>query len=50
MVKEERGTFKIFAKNSMQAWLAFPSTGGEVKESLSVSPTSPVMVFFLARG
>jgi hypothetical protein len=28
MVTEDRGTFKSFAKNSMQASLALPSTGG----------------------
>src|SRR5882757_579573 len=50
MVTEERGTFKRFAKNSIQAWLAFPSTGGAVRDSLSASPTSPVIAFFLARG
>src|SRR5580692_1227275 len=50
MVTEERGTFKRFAKNSMQASLARPSTGGEVKESLRAVPSSPVMAFFLARG
>ena len=50
MVTEDRGSFKSFAKNSMQASLARPSTGGEVRVSLSASPSSPVMAFFLARG
>src|SRR5713226_233681 len=50
IVMEERGRFKSFAKNSMQASLAFPSTGGAVSESFSASPTSPVIAFFLARG
>jgi len=50
MVTEQRGTFKRFAKNSMQASLARPSKGGEVKETLSALPSSPVMAFFLARG
>jgi hypothetical protein len=34
MVTDERGTFKRLAKNSMQASLARPSTGGAVIESL----------------
>src|SRR5579864_8308299 len=50
MVTEDRGTFKSFAKNSMQASLARPSTGGVVSDSLSASPSSPVMAFFFARG
>src|SRR5580765_1137398 len=50
MVTEDRGTFKSFAKNSMQASFARPSTGGVVRESLSASPSSPVMAFFFARG
>jgi len=50
MVTELRGTFKSFAKNSTQAWFAFPSTGGAVSETFSASPTSPVMAFCLARG
>ena len=50
MVTEERETFKRSAKNSMQASLAPPSTGGAVKDSFSASPTSPVIAFFLARG
>src|SRR5580704_17740822 len=50
MVTEERGTSKSFAKNSMQASLARPSTGGAIKASFSASPTTPVMAFFLARG
>src|SRR5580704_4804619 len=50
MVTEERGSFKRFAKNSMQASVARPSTGGEVRETFSVSPSSPVMAFFLERG
>jgi hypothetical protein len=50
MVTEERGTSKRFAKNSMQASLARPSTGGAVKASFSASPIVPVMAFFLARG
>ena len=47
MVTEDRGTFKSFAKNSMQASLARPSTGGAVSESFSASPSSPVMAVFL---
>ncbi len=50
MVTEERGTFKRFARNSMQAALALPSTGGAVKDSFSAPPSSPVMAFFRARG
>jgi len=50
MVTEERGTFKSFAKNSTQASLARPSMGGAVRETLSASPSSPVIAFFLARG
>src|SRR5216684_1176172 len=50
MVTEARGTFKRFAKNSMQASLARPSLGGAVKETLRASPTSPVIAFFFARG
>src|SRR5689334_10841449 len=50
MVMEDLGTFKSFAKNSMQASLARPSMGGVVRESLMASPSSPVMAFFLARG
>src|SRR5579863_966774 len=49
MVTEERGTSKRFAKNSMQAWLARPSSGGAVSANLSSSPSSPVMAFFFAR-
>src|SRR5579863_4539439 len=50
MVTEDRGTFKSFAKNSMHASLARPSTGGVVKETFRASPSSPVMAFFFARG
>src|SRR5260370_5274954 len=50
IVTDERGRFKSFAKNSMQASLALPSTGGAVRASLRTSPTSPVMAFFFARG
>src|SRR5439155_21791901 len=50
MVTEERGSFKSLARNSTQASLARPSIGGAVSESLSASPTSPVMAFLLARG
>src|SRR5579862_8851421 len=50
MVTELRDTFKSFAKNSMQASLALPSTGGEVKETFRASPSSPVMSFFFALG
>src|SRR6202521_3774763 len=50
IVTEERGRFKSFAKNSMPAALALPSTGGAVRASFSASPTSPVMAFFFARG
>jgi hypothetical protein len=49
MVTEDRGTFKSFAKNSMQAWLARPSMGGAIRETFSASPSSPVMPFFFAR-
>jgi len=50
MVTEDRGSFKSFAKNSMQASLARPSTGGAVRLTLRASPTSPVTAFFFARG
>src|SRR6185312_10435314 len=50
MVTEDRGTFKRFARNSTQAALALPSTGGAVKDSFSAPPSSPVMAFFRARG
>src|SRR5579884_3756729 len=50
MVMEERGTFKNFAKNSIHASLARPSTGGAVSDSLSASPTPPVIASFFARG
>src|SRR5437879_12640082 len=50
MLTEARGTFKRFAKNSMQASLARPSTGGAVRETLSASPSSPVIAFFFAPG
>jgi hypothetical protein len=50
MVTELCGTFKSFAKNSMQAWLARPSVGGAVRETFNASPISPVIAFFLARG
>jgi len=50
MVTEDGATFKKLAKNSMQASLARPSTGGAVKDSLSASPRSPVMAFVFARG
>ena len=50
MVTDERGTFKRFAKNSIQASLARPSMGGAVNVSFSASPSSPVMAFFLPRG
>jgi hypothetical protein len=50
MVTEDRGTFKSFAKNSMHAALALPSIGGAVREIITVSPSSPVMAFFFARG
>src|ERR1700730_4257598 len=50
MVTEQCGTFKRFTKNSMQASLARPSTGGEVRETLSASPSSPVIAFLFARG
>jgi hypothetical protein len=49
MVTEDRGTFKSFAKNSMQPSLALPLTGGAVRETLRASPSSPVMALFLAR-
>ena len=50
IVTDERGTFKSFAKKSMQASFALPSTGGAVNETLSASPTLPFTAFFLARG
>jgi len=50
IVTDERDTLKSFAKQSMQASLARPSTGGEVSETFNASPTSPVMASFLARG
>src|ERR1700747_1298268 len=50
IVMEERGTFKSFAKKSMQAALALPSTGGAVRDSFTASPTVPVMAFLFARG
>src|ERR1700691_19049 len=50
MVTEDRGTFKSFAKNSMQAVLARPSTGGVVRETFNASPSSPVIGFLFARG
>jgi hypothetical protein len=50
MVTEDRATFKKSARNSMQAWLARPATGGAVRDSLRASPSSPVMALVLARG
>jgi len=50
ILTDDRGTFKSLAKKSMQASLAFPSTGGAVSETLSASPTSPVIALFFARG
>src|SRR5712692_3897115 len=50
IVTDERGTFKSFAKNSMQASLALPSTGGAVSATLRASPIWPVIAFFFARG
>jgi hypothetical protein len=50
IVTDERATFKSLEINSIHASLARPSTGGEVKESLRASPSSPEMAFFLARG
>ena len=50
MVTEDRGTIKSFAKNSMQAWLARPSTGGEVRESLSASAEFAGYGIFLGAG
>jgi hypothetical protein len=50
IVTEDRGTFKSFAKKSMQASLALPSTGGAVKDNFSASATTPATAFFLARG
>src|SRR5712692_2983609 len=50
IVTDERGTFKSFAKNSIQAWLALPSIGGAVSATLRASPTWPVIAFFFARG
>lgn len=50
ILTDDRGTFKRLAKNSTHASLAFPSTGGAVSDTLSASPTSPVIAFFFARG
>jgi hypothetical protein len=50
MVMEDLGTSKRFAKKSMQASLAFPLTGGDVKDNFRASPSSPVIAFFFARG
>jgi hypothetical protein len=50
ILTEPRGTFKRFAKNSIQASFAFPSTGGAVSATLIASPTSLVIAFFFARG
>ncbi len=50
MVTEDRGSFKSFAKNAMQASLALPSSGGAVSESFNALSSSPVIAFFLARG
>lgn len=47
---DERGMRKSLEKNSMQASLALPSTGGAVIDNLRESPISPVIAFFLARG
>jgi hypothetical protein len=48
IVTEDRGSFKSLAKNSTQAALTLPSMGGAVSGSLSASPISPVMAFFLS--
>src|SRR5689334_6992144 len=50
MVTEARGTFKNSAKNSTQAWLALPSTGGAVSDSFNAWPKMPVIAFLRARG
>src|SRR6266481_4907488 len=50
IVTDERGTFKSFVKNSMQASLALLSTGGAVIASLKGLPTCPVIASFFARG
>src|ERR1700678_206440 len=50
ILMEDRGTFKIFARNSTQASFALLSIGGAVRETLSASPAVPVMAFFFARG
>jgi hypothetical protein len=50
MVKEDRGAFKSFAKNSIVASFALPSTGGAVRKSFRAPPSSPLISFFLARG
>src|SRR3954468_9094662 len=50
IVTDERATFKSLARNSMHDSLARPSIGGEVRDSLSASPSSPETAFFLARG
>ena len=50
MVTEDRGSSNRFAKNSIQASFARPSTGGAVSDTLSASPTSPAMQFLFARG
>ena len=50
MVTEDRGTFKVFARNSTQASFARPSTGGVVRETFKALPISPVIAFCFARG
>src|SRR5881227_3719881 len=47
---DERGIVNNSARNSIQASLARPSTGGEVKAILRASPTSPSTEFRRARG
>ncbi len=50
ILTDDRGTSKNFARNSMQASLARPSTGGAVSPTFSASPSSPTMPFLFARG
>jgi len=44
------GTLKILAKNTLQASLASPSTGGAVSLNLRASPKRPASWFLAARG
>jgi hypothetical protein len=50
MLTDDLGTLNNSATNSTHAWLALPSTGGAVNESLSASPSSPATALRFARG